>query len=64
MEKVYWKVALPENPSKYYVEDNISTLIASMHLDALEDTEPQGFCITPICMTKEEFEALPEFDGF
>ena len=63
-KKIYFKVAQIEYPKTYYIENNLQGLIESMKEDAEATTEPQGYCITPIGMTEEEFQNLPDFQGF
>lgn len=44
----------------YYLKD----LNEIENLWDFEDNEPETYSITNAEMTEEEFEALPEFDGF
>lgn len=48
----------------YYIDDPDSTCTLSELLDGAYPGEDEGYNVSIIEMTDEEFKALPEFTGF
>lgn len=69
-EKVYYKIYQDKEcmDNNYYVEEfeNLPSSIEAWAVSHLEDPENYGLfpVIEPVMMTEEEFDNLPEFQGY
>lgn len=64
MSKVYVKVTEIQGRSGYIdTLENIAKTLPDL-FDGLKELPGEGYEITVVHMTEEEFDALPEFEGF